>query len=257
MTKIIPKVQFVPLSLEENIELVSLAFSEHDSLFEQQKLILETFPQFSGLSVDELEKEEVHRIITTIVAEDYSKTIALVEQAVENNQKLWDQYNDQFMSTLFNILNFDWDEKNPYIKCYIGNYPIGRRSNTNQTITYNYKKYGDSLIKGIAHECTHLLYFSKCNAESPELADSSEVTAWQLSEMMIDPILNSPEIKEVFGNRGDLAISAYPVFYTADNVGIMEHIKDLYQSQPIEIALQEGYNYLSENPITVSESFHR
>ena len=72
---------------------------------------------------------------------------------------------------------------------------------------------------------------------------NSPYTAWQYSEMVVDPILNSKEIKDVIG----VNCPCYDSYYAMEDNGtkVIDNLRYIYnENDTIENKITKGYDYI-------------
>ena len=104
----------------------------------------------------------------------------------------------------------------------------------------------DFIIETVAHEVLHFFWFKKFKELFPDIPRreyDSPYLSWIYSEIVVDPILNSPEIKDILGVNS----KAYDSFYELDNGKVINTLREIYQEDiSIEEKIKEGYSYLKQ-----------
>lgn len=242
----IPKIVFEPMSVEANIDLIKWAYFEDNGSLDVHKYTLEYFPELSEIDSN-ASKEEIYELIEKVVRNDYLKYQDRIKSEVERYNKIWESYNDNYFTSISNYLNIEWPKSVKVISGFVGLIPVFPRylDTFDFSVSTNVNEY--DIIRTCAHECCHFLWFEKIKELYPNIPRreyDSPYNAWQYSEMVVDPILNSNEIKSVTG----VSEKAYDSFYSIkDNDGnyLMDVLKDIYNSNiSIEDKIRKGYNYI-------------
>ena len=111
--------------------------------------------------------------------------------------------------------------------------------NYNFYISYDLSE--EKLIEVCAHEILHFIWFKKFKELYSDI-DRKEYDnpyiPWIYSEMVVDPILNSKDIKKILG----INAKAYDYFYNEEDI---YKIKDIFNTNnTIEDKIKLGYEYL-------------
>lgn len=255
--KFIPKVKFVRIPLEDNIKMVCNLYKRptEKRLTNSNRSFFNKYLGFSELMKTTSTMKDVYDCISLVVTDDYLQSLDEIAEAIKRYQKTWDLYNDEFMSALASKLNFEWNPEFPEITAYVGSFNRHPRFISDKSFASDYTLDDDTLLKHVAHECTHFLYFDKCEEELPDLNRDMYGPSWQLSELVVDPILNSPEMTSVFRDR-DITHTAYSMFYNDANMDTTNAIKALYEELSIEEAMTRSYEYLLEHPLMSEQEQH-
>ena len=95
----IPKVKFRPMTLEENIETIKWSFYEDNGDLSVHYYTIQYFPELATIDLNS-SKEEVYRMIETIVTNDYTKYKVRIHSEVERYNNLWNEYNNKYFEIL-------------------------------------------------------------------------------------------------------------------------------------------------------------
>lgn len=237
--KNIPTLKFRYLSLEEAADIISFTLNDDNGLLSTQKWTLYLYPELKDITKEDNIKE--------IIQDRYNSFIKENNNLPKEYSIIWNKYNDKYMFTISNYLNIDWPNNYKEILVRIGNIPICPRYIKEKMFDIH-KKNEEELIDTCMHELCHFLFFEKCKEIFPnwkyEDFDSPSIL-WYLSEIVVDPILNSNDIQKVYKHQ----FKCYDIFYTItiDNKPLMETITNIYNSNSIEDAIIKSYNYLKEH----------
>ena len=149
------------------------------------------------------------------------------------------------MNAISDYLNIDWSNID-IIDASIGLMPVFPRNLDNNSFSISIGISEDTLIETCAHETLHFIWFQKWKELFPECSKEKfnfPYLPWQYSEMVVDPILNSDDIKRIL----PIKASAYDSFYRLkdEKDNVMDNLKIIYNGQTsIENKIINGYNYL-------------
>lgn len=240
----IPKIKFRKMTIKENIDIVKYFYFKSNDFLDTEKYMILLFPELKNIDKT-LSKKEISRKVEEIVTYNYKENENKIEEEIKRYDTIWSKYNDTYMKTISNYLNIDWFNMD-IIDASIGLIPVFPRNLDNNSFSLSICISEDSLIETCAHETLHFIWFKKWKELFPECSKekfNSPYLPWQYSEMVVDPILNSDDIKRIL----PIKASAYDSFYRLkegkDNV--MDNLKMIYNEQTsIENKIIDGYNYL-------------
>lgn len=229
----IPRVIFKPMSLEDNVELVKWALKNSNSTLDLHGSIIYFFPEINGDNVDE------------VVGKYYNLNKDEIDLSVSKYSSLWEEYNSVYfekMCEYLNIKNIDISE----IEVTVGYLPVCPRDINNNSFSLNIGYDDPTLLRNCAHEILHFLWFKKIEELYSGVNIDPPSLAWKYSEMIVDPILNSKFINDIFNNKFNE--KAYDSFYEIkdkDGKYLMDVLKDIYNSDiSIEDKIINGYDYI-------------
>lgn len=235
----IPKLNFKFLSLQETSEMLSWFIKDNDSILPVNEWTLILYP--------ELKEIKNNDSVEDLIKNKYDDFIKENNSVLEHYSNIWSEYNDNYMEALSNYLNIKWPSKYSNIQVRVGKIPLCPRYIKEGMFDIHLKN-DDELVETCMHELCHFLFFEKCKElfkdwkwedfESPSLL-------WYLSEITIDPILNSNDIQKVFKYN----FRCYDIFYNIkiDNKLLVETITNIFNNNDITNAIILGYNYLKEH----------
>jgi len=237
----IPKIIFKKMSLEDNIEIIKWAYYEEDKTLDVHNYVIEYFEELKNISNES--KEETDKLISNIIEKEYYKYEDDINKEIIKYQNIWDEYNDLYISELSKYLNISWDKD---IICNIGMIPIFPRDIDNNTFSISINLDKDKLIEVCAHEVCHFLWFKKFREIYPNIQNkeyNSPYLPWKYSEIVVDPIINSKNIKNII----HIDEKAYLSFYKINNGKLMHDIINIYNENiSIEERIKKGYEYLKK-----------
>lgn len=236
MSRIIPKINFEKITDETNVGIIKGAYTgEYGDAMDLKAYTLECFPELKKV-------QDVNQSIGRVVVDYLKRNDSIIRESINRFSNVWNQCGDRYMNALSEILNIDWPPDCSQITCDVGQMPIFPREIAERMFAVSHWVKDDFFLEIAAHECCHFLYFEKWKQIFPDY-DERDFEAphliWQLSEMVVDPILNHPKIKEVLG----IDFKAYDYFYS-ENEQEMNTIKDLFTNSSIEDAIKMSYEVL-------------
>lgn len=241
----VPKVVFRPMTLEENIKVIEWAYFENNGSLDVHQYLLEYYPELS--EVEGYDRGVILEKIHEVVSRDYFQYEKKIYDEVRRYQSSWDKYNDKYMMEISKYLNCSWDDIRE-ISASVGLIPVFPRYLDTYSFSISTNVKEDMLNEKIAHETLHFLWFLKWKSLFPNTSRrefDSPFMPWVYSEMVVDPILNSPAVFKLFDNSA----RAYDNFYDYqyDGKSVMSVLKDIYlEDDSIEEKIVYGYQYVSE-----------
>lgn len=243
----IPKIVFRPMTLKENIDVIKWGYFVDISSLDVRKYVQEYFPQLLKID-DTFSKEDIFSKIEEAVTEDYNTHSKRMSEEAERYNKIWEPINDLYISKISEYLNIFWPDNIDVIDANVGMTPVS---------PYNLDSFSffiptgideKELIRTAVHESLHFLWFEKWKQlfpDCPRREYNPPCLPWQYSEMVVDPIMNSDEIKNIL----HVQEKAYDNFYDLEFNGekVMSKLINIY-NKPISIdeKIKEGYEYISK-----------
>ena len=206
------------------------------------------YPELHQQITSEMDQNTRWKIIYNLIKERYNSSLEKVQFEKDRYQKIWSRYNTEFMKELSSFLEIDWPNDCKNIYALIDLIPVCPRYVKERTFFMPLDSTNDDIIDIIAHECCHFLYFEKWKTLFPDWTweqFNKPDLVWYLSEMVVDPILNSQSFASIFNHK----FQAYPSFYDI-KVGdqyLMNSIKKIFEENNIENAITESYKYILKN----------
>ena len=230
----IPKLKFKYLTLEETSNILSWTLKDTDNILSVKEGTLFLYPELKRLTKEDNIKD--------IIQDRYNNFIKENNNLREEYTTIWNEYNDKYMLEISNYLNIKWPKEYKEISVGIGLIPVCPRYIKEKAFDIH-KKNKEDLIDTCMHELCHFLFFEKCKEIYPnwkyEDFDSPSLL-WYLSEIIIDPILNSDGIQKIYKHK----FKCYDIFYNVeiDNINLLDKITSIYKNNNIETAIKESYN---------------
>lgn len=246
----LPKVKFNNMSIDDVVDLLAWTVFETDGPFPLSKYVYDMYPELKGLinwGPDKIDDLDSKKIIKSAILKRYDEYLSSNINLPDGYQKIWDEYNDKFMIALSSRLDIKWPQDCNNIVAGIGLIPIYPRDIQSRTFNIGTmdRKW---VIETAMHECSHFLFFEKWKQLYPDWKwedFESPNIIWYLSEMLVDPILNCPEMQNVFDNK----FWAYDSFYNLkiNDESVMGYINDIFKNNNIKDAITKSYDYVLEN----------
>ena len=244
MMTMIPKIKFRKMTIEENIDIIKWFYFRNNDFLDINYYMLMLFPELKNIDKT-LSKKEVYKKIEEVVIYNYKENEKKIEEEVKRYDIIWSKYNDIYMNDISDYLNINWSNIDT-IDVSIGLIPVFPRNLDNNSFSISIGISEYTLIETCAHETLHFIWFQKLKKLFPECSKekfNSPYLPWQYSEMVVDPILNSEDIKRILPIKANAYDSFYGLKDGKDNV--MDNLKIIYKEQTsIENKIINGYDYL-------------
>lgn len=244
MMPMIPRIKFRKMTIEENIDIIKWFYFRNNDFLDIKYYMMLLFPELKNIDKI-LSKKEVYKKIEEVVTYNYKENENQIEEEVKRYDTIWSKYNDIYMNAISDYLNINWSNID-IIDVSIGLIPVFPRNLDNNSFSISIGVSEDVLIETCAHETLHFIWFQKWKELFPECSKekfNSPYLPWQYSEMVVDPILNSEDIKRILPIKANAYDSFYGLKDEKDNV--MDNLKMIYKEQTsIENKIINGYNYL-------------
>ncbi len=240
----IPKVIFKEMSMEENIEIIKWAYFENTPSSDVSYYTLEYFSELKEIKKS-ASKDEIYQKIEEVVTNFYHEYNQEIKQNVERYNSIWNSINDKYMNAISKYLNVGYIETKEIV-AKVGFLPIFPRDLDELSFSVGTNLDEDSLIETVVHEVLHFFWFKKFKELFPLIPRKeydSPYLAWVYSEIIVDPILNSKEIKDIIG----VTSKAYDSFYELEDGMVIATLREIYREEiRIEEKIEKGYEYLKE-----------
>ncbi len=227
----LPKVVFKKIDYNINVDIIKWTFNDDNSDF---NLSLKTKHMFPNIK-NKLDIREG-------VLKELSNKDSEIISSVTNYQKSWDSYNDVYIKALEDYFDIKWPSNYRKIFGMVGIMPIFPRYLDEHFFAVSYNMDNSFVVATTAHECCHFLYFEKWKELFPDYNKTtfdSPHLIWELSEMVIDVILNNKLFNDIFHYN----FKSYDYFYE-NNKEEMDTIKLIYNNNNISDAIKKSYEYL-------------
>ena len=191
----------------------------------------------------ELIKQQLPKVNKNNSTEEISK---LLEEKFKSKEKKYNSNIKQFLkwwdrdgifdyNELLKIVETNSPEEIHEITWQVGNTFICPRDIEHWSFVMSAELWKWSAINVALHEITHFIWFTKIKQIenikhfSQNNDDENYQPFWLLSEIVIDPILNST----TFAKKYDMTWKSYPEFYNIKikNKNLMEYIKTLWNTR--------------------------
>jgi hypothetical protein len=245
-----PKVIFKKMTKEENIDIVKWAFFEVDQSLDIYKYTTQYFPQLASLDKDLLAQKTINSIIEKLVSDSYDNNKEIIASEIKRYNEIWEKYNDEYFKVLSDYLKIKWPKERNVIEVSIGLIPVFPRclDDFSFSMAINLKDW--KVVETVAHEILHFGWFEKWQELYPDSLKEefeSPHDVWKYSEMVVDPILNSPQFQNIFS--GLFKERAYDSFYELydGKDKVMDKLSAIYDSDEIiDKKIKNGYEYISK-----------
>ena len=242
----IPKVVFKRMTPEENADIIKWAFREDDEFVGVKYYTIKYFPELKEID-DSYTDEQIDSLIEELVKKDHNRYGQRLTDEIKKYEDTWKKYNDNYFKAITKYLNVELPKEFNEIIVTVGFIPVFPRHLDNFTFELGTNIREEKLIKTVAHECLHFIWFKKFMDLYPDTTRremDSPYLPWQYSEMVVDPILNSQEMNNILGTKEKAYDYFYDINYNDENM--MEKLKSIYsQDKDIEDKIKEGYQYIS------------
>lgn len=230
MMTMIPKIKFRKMTIEENIDIIKWFYFRNNDFLDIKYYMMLLFPELKNIDKT-LSKKEVYKKIEEVVIYNYKANEKKIEQEVKRYDIIWSKYNDIYMNDISDYLNINWSNIDT-IDVSIGLIPVFPRNLDNNSFSISIGISEYTLIETCAHETLHFIWFQKWKKLFPECSKeklNSPYLPWQYSEMVVDPILNSEDIKRILPIKANAYDGFYELKDGKDNV--MDNLKIIYNGQ--------------------------
>lgn len=243
----LPKIKFSPMTLEENIETIKWAFFEENGDLSVHYYTIKCFPELASIDIN-APKEEIYKIIETVVTEDYTKYKEIMISEAKRYNNLWSEYNDKYFEMLSKFLGVNFPENVNQIDAYVGLIPVFPRYLDNFSFSISIDVDDWKLIETSAHETLHFLWFEKWKRmypKTPRRNFECPYMEWKYSEMVTDPILNNKPFNELF-KFTEKGYDSFYELYDNDEL-VMDKLRNIYSTNDsIEDKIEKGYTYITD-----------
>lgn len=241
----VPKIEFKPMTLDENIDIIKWAYYDDNGVLSIHDYTIEYFPELAKIDMN-LSQSEVYTIIEKVVSNAYNENKLNIEKEVTKYNSLWKKYNDIYFKTLSDYLEIEWPTKIDIIEGKVGLIPVFPRYLDSFSFAISIKVDDWKIIETCAHETLHFLWFEKwkkLHPETPRREYDSPYIPWQYSEMVTDPILNNKPFIDMFEFEEKGYDSFYEI-YDGKSL-VMDNLRQIYNKDiPINEKINEGFNYV-------------
>jgi len=225
--KKIPDIKIKKNSIDDEIHILSYFIYSNTNAI---NYIYKAYPTLAGLKKQRLE-QEIKNIYTSKLTKINEKT------KVFKNIKI-----TAFLKELPKVIEIPWPNRS--ISAKISLCPINPRFLNTWSMNIYFTKDETSFKKTLAHEIIHFLYFEKWKKifpdSNPKEFDCPHLI-WQLSEILVHPILNDPKIKKSLGfqsnetiGKGYIMHNNFKVKHNHKLISIKDYFTLLYNKHIIQ-----------------------
>lgn len=243
----IPKVKFKKMTLQENIDIVKWAFSADSNDLDIYYFTISCFPSLKNID-ENMNKEEVNKIIEKVVSDNFLNNDKLIESEVDRYNDIWLEYNDKYLTTLCDYFGCGFPDDLKVIYGNVGILPVFPRDLTNFSFGVSIGIPQNVLLRTIAHEVLHFIWFLKWKSMYPLIPQShfeAPYLEWKYSEMVTDSILNNKPFSDEF-NFNERSYNSFYSLYDKNTL-VMDKLRNIYKSgDDIETKISRGYDYIKE-----------
>lgn len=242
------KVVFKKLSRKDNLDIIKWTLFDNDDTLNLRENTLEMFPELKDINVSDKDSQETNLKIEEIFDKYYSELEDKIDEDVLRYDEIWKEYNDKYFETLCKYLNVSLDDKTSIIEAMIGYIPVSPRYLENYSFYTTIYLEEKNLLEIVCHELLHFAWFIKWKELYPDskLEDlECPSLVWEFSEIIVDAILNSAEMKKCIELDGRAYDMFYDLEYNGENV--MSKLRDIFNSNDsIENRIREGFEYFKK-----------
>lgn len=241
----LPKVKFRPMTLEENIENIKQAYFSEGDVY---NYTIKYYKELANIG-DNLSNDKIVKTIEKAVEKKYKENIDLIKEDVKRYNSIWNNYNDLYFKKLSDYFKIDWPLVDT-IDASVGLIAVFPRYLDSFAFSVGTKLNDSALIRVVAHETLHFMWFQKWRVIYPEISRNEyEVPylSWQYSEMVTDAILNNEPFTSTFNNT--FKERSYEYFYSLydGNELVMNKLDSIFCSDcEIEEKMKLGFEYLKK-----------
>ena len=241
----IPTVKFRKMTLPENIEVIKWVYFEDNGSLEVHDYVVEYFPELKNID-EKMSRDEIYKLIEKVVTNDYYTYNEKIKSDTERYNAIWKEYDDKYLNELTNYFKVDWPRNIETIEGTVGLIPVFPRYLDSFSFSVGTGIESEKLIKTVAHEVLHFMWFEKwkqIHPETPRREYDSPYLVWQYSEMVTDPILNNQPFANILRTVERSYDSFYEIYDGSDLV--MDNLRKMYSKEiPIDEKIEMGFNYV-------------
>ena len=210
---------------------------------------IDLFPELA--CINDIDNEiERNAFIKDVVTNHLQENDTIITERMEHFKKVFDSFIYQNIEAQCKLFKYEWNEKYPEIKCYVGYLPFYPRSAEDKCFFVSYQDE-ERVFSGAVHEINHMIFWEKWK-EMFEIKNSEPSfpdPLWYLEEIIVDPTLNDERVKKftLYENR------AYPQFYVkkTDGLSIMDKVKECYEiyKDDITVFMKEAFKIIMSEDV--------
>ena len=242
--------EFNVLEYEEVVELLCWTIFEDKGVLPLKDISYDYYPQLreieSYLEDNKNSRSKVYNLIYEDLEKVYKKYYNHSKRMVKRYSLIWEPYNDAFFEELSKYFNMEWPDGFDKITASIGRIPVCPRFIKDERFYVDFVD-ADNLVEICMHEICHFMFFMKCKKLFPKekIEYDNMSLFWYMSEIVIDPVLNSNCFRRLFKHR----FRSYDSFYKVKigNELMMDRIHLIFSTNKIDEAIMECYSYLKKH----------
>ena len=246
----LPKIKFVAMSFEDNMETIAMFIYDELNSNNQANTIYfkNIYKEISNIDFSKKDMNEISYILQKRLKNSWNKQMTNYEEKVNDFQNNWNSINDEVMNDLSSRLNIKWTKDCSTIEARVGHLYYCPRDIKERVFTVRITDDIDNMRAVAIHEICHFLYFEKWKQlfnDYNEKHYNIPHIIWYLSEAIIDPLLNN----ETFTKYTNIEIPSYQQFYETkiNNESIIDRLRKIMKDNSIEEAIKISYEYFLEN----------
>jgi hypothetical protein len=226
----IPKVKFILPDAEYEVMILEIFASLRSGYSSWQKILFKWNP---GLE-DSLKGTKTKQQRLDAIWKKYVRQ-ALVDTKKKRAaqralfQKEWNKINNDFMKSAEKVIETKWWLKT--VDAKVSLCTINPRNIATSSFGVWYQSNSSRMIKTVMHECIHFLYFRKFKEVFPDISEDTynghNSLVWALSEIMVAPILNQPEIRQFLESDAE-GYRQFQKFKLSNGKIMVEHFEQLF-----------------------------
>lgn len=244
------KLEFDVLSYENFVDLISWSVFADKGALPLKDVTYDYYPQLREIE-DYLEehkddRRKVSKAIHDELEKTYRKYLSYSKTMVKRYEKIWEQYEKQYITALSEYFDMEWPEGFENITAYVGRIPVCPRFINEKMFFLDFMD-ADKLVDTCMHEILHFMFFLKCSKLFPNqrIEYDNNSLFWYMSEIVIDPILNNVKFKNIFKHKFRSYDSFYNVKFSKEL--LMDKVHLIFSTNKIDDAIVECYSYLKKN----------
>lgn len=221
------------LSLDDTVDILEWCLGETEGIMPLRDDTLELYPELK-------DNTNIKKAIKVHYENFYKEN----DHLVNDYNNLWNKYEDKLTQAFENIFGVKLYKD---VKAYIGLLPVCPRDIESASF-YFIPASDEFFIETAIHEICHFYFFEVVKKMMPEwnyeMFDKPSLL-WYLSEIMIDPLLNTLEIQEIYSHN----FRCYDIFYETkiNDMCIVDTMREIFFENTIEDAITKGLQYLERN----------
>lgn len=242
MKEVFPKLKFEAISQNE---LAAILFK---SIQDIPSETLSLYPTLKDITTSKNSSNSLLERIFDFLSLTYTKDVYTFSKKAKEYEKIWETISSPFEITIANYFDYTWKATFEEIIVKVGLLPICPRSIEKRKF-YITSDLSEPWIKSIiAHEYCHFIFFEKWKELHKDWSYNDfhkPSSLWYLSEIIIDPVLNSNNIAPILRNKA----YSYDKFYDIkiNQTSLMDIVRKIYEENSINTAIEKSYKLINDN----------